>query len=35
MVSDAQRTIQFARVCILLLDARQPPHRQDMIIARR
>ena len=35
MVGDAQRAIQFARVCILLLDARQPPHRQDMIIARQ
>ena len=35
MVSDAQRAIQFARVCILMLDARQPPHRQDMVIARQ
>ena len=35
MVSDAQRAIQFARVCILILDSRQPPHRQDMVIARQ
>ena len=35
MVGDAQRAIQFARVCILMLDARQPPHRQDMVIARQ
>ena len=35
MVGDALRAIQFARVCILMLDARQPPHRQDMIIARQ
>ncbi|MGB1546058.1 MAG: ribosome biogenesis GTPase Der [Candidatus Puniceispirillaceae bacterium] len=35
MVVDAQRAIQFARVCILMLDARQPPHRQDMVIARQ
>ncbi len=35
MVGDANRAIQFARVCILMLDARQPPHRQDMVIARQ
>ena len=35
MVNDAQRAIQFARVCVLMLDARQPPHRQDMVIARQ
>lgn len=35
MVNDAQRAIHFARVCILMLDARQPPHRQDMVIARQ
>ena len=35
MVGDAKRAIQFARVCILMLDARQPPHRQDMVIARQ
>ena len=35
MVSDASRSIQFARVCILMLDARQPPHKQDMVIARQ
>ena len=35
IVGDAQRAIQFARVCILMLDARQPPHRQDMVIARQ
>ncbi len=34
MVVDAQRAIQFAKVCILMLDARQPPHKQDMTIAR-
>ncbi len=34
MVKDAQRAIQFAKVCILLLDARQTPHKQDMTIAR-
>ena len=34
MVNDAQRAIQFAKVCILMLDARQPPHKQDMTIAR-
>jgi len=35
MVTDAARSIQFARVCILMLDARQPPHKQDMVIARQ
>jgi len=35
MVTDASRSIQFARVCILMLDARQPPHKQDMVIARQ
>ncbi len=35
MVTDAERSIQFARVCILMLDARQPPHKQDMVIARQ
>ena len=35
MVNDAQRAIQFAHVCILMLDGRQPPHRQDMVIARQ
>lgn len=35
MVMDAQRAIQYARVCVLMLDARQPPHRQDMVIARQ
>jgi len=35
MVNDAQRAIQYARVCVLMLDARQPPHRQDMVIARQ
>ncbi len=34
MVNDAQRAIQFAKVCILMLDARQPLHKQDMTIAR-
>ena len=35
MVNDAHRAIQYARVCVLMLDARQPPHRQDMVIARQ
>ena len=35
MVGDAQRAIRFAHVCILMLDARQPPHRLDMVIARQ
>ena len=35
MVDDAQRAIQFSRVCILMLDARQQPHRQDLVIARQ
>ena len=35
MVTDASRSIQFARVCILMLDARQPPHKQDLVIARQ
>jgi GTPase len=35
MVTDASRSIQFARVCILMLDARQLPHKQDMVIARQ
>ena len=34
MVNDAQRAIQFAKVCTLMFDARQPPHKQDMTIAR-
>ena len=34
MVHDAERAIQFAKVCVLMLDARQPPHKQDMAIAR-
>ena len=34
MVNDAERAIQFAKVCVLMLDARQPPHKQDMAIAR-
>jgi len=35
MVSDAVRSVRFAKICILMLDARQPPHRQDMAIARQ
>ena len=31
----SSRSIQFARVCILMLDARQPPRKQDMVIARQ
>ncbi|MGC6518166.1 MAG: ribosome biogenesis GTPase Der [Candidatus Puniceispirillaceae bacterium] len=34
MVSDAERAIQYAQVCVLMLDGRQPPHKQDMAIAR-
>ncbi len=34
MVNDAERAIQFAKICVLMLDARQPPHKQDMAIAR-
>jgi len=34
MVQDAQRAIQYAAVCVLMLDARQPLHKQDMAIAR-
>lgn len=34
MVGDAERAIQYAQVCVLMLDARQPPHKQDMAIAR-
>ncbi len=34
MVNDAKRAIHFAKICILMLDARQPPHKQDMTIAR-
>ena len=34
MVDDAERAIQYAQVCVLMLDARQPPHKQDMAIAR-
>ncbi len=35
MVSDAVRSVRFAKICILMFDARQPPHRQDMAIARQ
>ena len=34
MVNDAERAIQYAQVCVLMLDGRQPPHKQDMAIAR-
>ena len=34
MVDDAERAIQYAQVCVLMLDGRQPPHKQDMAIAR-
>ena len=34
MVGDAERAIQYAQVCVLMLDGRQPPHKQDMAIAR-
>ena len=35
MVRDAARAIEFAKICVLLLDARQPPHKQDITLARR
>ena len=35
MVNDAERAIQYAKNCVLMLDARQPPHKQDMVIARQ
>lgn len=35
MVNDAERSIHYAKICILMLDARQEPHRQDMVIARQ
>ncbi|NBX08117.1 MAG: ribosome biogenesis GTPase Der, partial [Proteobacteria bacterium] len=35
MVNDAERAIQYAKICVLMLDARQPPHKQDMVIARQ
>ena len=34
MVNDAERAIQYAQVCVLMLDGRQPAHKQDMAIAR-
>ena len=35
MVDDALRAIQFAHLCILLVDATEPLHKQDLAIARR
>jgi len=34
MVADAKRAIQYAHLCILLLDATEPIHRQDLAIAK-
>ena len=34
MVDDALRAIQFAHLCILLVDANEPIHKQDLAIAR-
>ena len=35
MVDDALRAIQFAHLCVLLVDATEPLHKQDLAIARR
>ena len=34
MVDDALRAIQFAHLCVLLVDATEPIHKQDLLIAR-
>ena len=34
MVDDALRAIQFAHICVLLVDATEPIHKQDLAIAR-
>ena len=34
MVDDALRAIRFAHVCIVMIDAREDIHRQDLAIAR-
>ena len=34
MVNDALRAIQFAHLCVLLVDATEPIHKQDLAIAR-
>ena len=34
MVDDALRAIQFAHLCVLLIDANEPIHKQDLAIAR-
>ena len=34
MVDDALRAIQFAHLCVLLVDATEPLHKQDLAIAR-
>ena len=34
MVGDALRAIQFAHLCVLLIDATEPIHKQDLAIAR-
>lgn len=34
IVGDAERSVNFAQICILMLDAREPPHKQDISIAR-
>ena len=34
MVEDTLRAIQFAHLCVLLIDATEPIHKQDLAIAR-
>jgi GTP-binding protein len=34
MVGDALRAIQYAHICVLLIDAAEPIHKQDLAIAR-
>ena len=34
MVGDALRAIQYAHLCVLLIDAAEPIHKQDLAIAR-
>jgi len=34
MVGDALRAIQYAHLCVLLIDASEPIHKQDLAIAR-
>ena len=34
MVEDALRAVQYAHLCLLLIDATEELHRQDLAIAR-